>query len=434
MRHMVWWLPFLLAAMAPGGAGANPLPPERMWQVIAIEGKELAGLAPVAGRDLFVYRQAAGGREPVPFQVDERDPQGRFSLPEGPEASQDESPGVLDANDLLVFAARDLGECGAAEDGAVEILARDPVTGQEGCVYVRLLPGAPRATRDDVHYDPVRDIVRTRWYTVGFGPHTPDRFSFVDREGREGPDLLDRVKARVTARLFWGLLRFRRNEDDLTSRVTAWKDGPVRLIRRARLYIRLGFGLPSPELVAEDFLTAETFEGPVAVHLPFDLSYVFGDLEVNIFLDFVRPWSWRVFAEGLDPLSEGCSDGTAVGPAPRTDWFGAVGSGGGFVHVLLVSPGLQGVERRLYLVSDPAPDPPEDAPGNCPGIGYRLTGWRGIGRGTHRMEMVIRAFRNLDPDSARRFLGTLRHPLEIHARRIGGPGRAVVQIRPSGLE
>src|SRR5262249_32002037 len=45
---------------------------------------------------------------PIPFQIDER--RGRkLALPDGPEPTADDKPGVLDADDLVVFMACDAG-------------------------------------------------------------------------------------------------------------------------------------------------------------------------------------------------------------------------------------------------------------------------------------------------------------------------------------
>jgi len=89
------------------------------------------------------------------------------------------------------------------------------------------------------------------------------------------------------------------------------------------------------------------------------------------------------------------------------------GPEGTFVHVLRMSPTLQKIRRRLYVRADSEPDPPEDVAGTCPGVGYTLSEWGGVGRGTHRIEMIIRAFAHFTMGDERRFLATVDHPLDV---------------------
>jgi len=388
------------------------LDPGRDWEVISIEGRRFPVGFRVSTEQLSLLRVTNGALEPAPFQIDERDQNDRFALPDGPAASRDEAPGVFDDNDLLVFAARDLGER-AHVDGAVEIEVSDPLSDHRGWVYLRVGPPITRSSRDDVRYEASSDTIRARDYALGFGQHTPSFFEFAEPGGSPVHNLLDRVKARVTARILWGILQFRRDEEDVTTRVLAWKDGPIRIIRRSQMRIRIGFGLPEPRIVAEDFLTADTFQGPVLVRLPFDLRYVFGDLVVHIFLDFNGLQGYRIFAAGQEPIPVGCGIPVPNLDGVSADWFGMTGPQGTFVHAMRMSPTMRHVHRSLYLLADPGPDLPEGVAGNCPGVGYTLTGWQGVGRGTHRIEMIIHAFKNYEWGDEKPFLESLQHPLQI---------------------
>ena len=420
----------LVAIAAPALAG-SVFEHERAWEVVTVEGRLFPAEFRAAVDKLTVSRVSGGVLQPIPFQIDERDSHGRFALPDGPSASQDESPGVFDENDLLVFAARDVGEQAAVPDAA-EIRVTDPLTGQSGWVYLRRHRDADHteavATHDQVArdtvagstvargavaYDGATDTVHTSWYTLTLGAHTASAFAFVGADGRPGRNLLDRLKARVTAHILWGLIEFRRTEDDITTTVLAWKVGPVRMIRRARLSVNVGYGLSPPKIVMENFLTADTFEGPVVIRLPFDLRYVFGDITMHIYLDFGALDGHRIFTANREPVPVGCGL-----PVPDlndlpADWFGMTGPLGSFVEALRVGRTLQTVQRRLYVTASRTPDPPEGVPGNCPGVGYTLTGWRGIGRGTHQLRLVVRAFDHFTPGDERPFLASFDHPLTV---------------------
>jgi hypothetical protein len=387
----------------------------RGWEVVTLEGREFPSTFRVAAGRLTLWRMTGGELRPIPFQVDERDASGQLALPNGPEPSQDESPGVFDENDLLVFAARDLGDQAPVTDAA-EIQVTDPLTGDHRWAYLRLDAGAPADMPADVEYDAGAHLVRARGYSLTLGTHVPTAFSFRDGNRGYGRNLLDRLKVRVTARVFWGLLQFHRNEEDVTTVLLAWKGGPVRVIQRSQLKVRLGYGLSPPRIVAEDFYTADAFESPIIVRLPFDLRYVFGDLTVRIFLDFDDLHNSRVFADGHRPEPIGCDQ-----PAPdvngiATNWYGVSGPEGTFVQALRVSPTLQTLHSALYAAADPTPDPPERVPGNCPGVGYTLTGWGGMSRGTHQIDMVIRAFEHFAPGDEQAFLASLQHPLVTSVR------------------
>ncbi len=387
----------------------------RGWEVVAVEGREFPTAFRVAVGRLTLWRMTHGTLQPIPFQVDERDESGQLALPNGPEPSQDESPGVFDDNDLLVFAARDLGDQ-ARVANAAEIQATDPLTGTSRWAYVRLDVSTPAAMPADVEYDAGARLVRARAYNLTLGTHVPTAFSFMDGNHTYGRNLLDRLKVRVTAHVFWGLLQFHRNEDDVTTVLLAWKSGPVRLIQRSQLQVRLGYGLSPPKIVAEDFYSADTFESPIIVRLPFDLRYVFGDLTVRIFLDFDDLHDSRIFADGLPPEPIGCDQTAPALNGIATNWFGVTGPEGTFVHALRVSPTLQALHTALYAIADRTPDPPERVPGNCPGVGYTMTEWGGMSRGTHQISMVIRAFEHFMPGDEQAFLASLQNPLVTSVR------------------
>jgi hypothetical protein len=387
----------------------------RGWEVVTVEGREFPAAFRVAGGRLTMWRSKGGALEPMPFQVDERDRNGQLALPDGPQPSHDESPEVFDDNDLLVFVARDLGEH-ATIAGAAEVQVTDPLTGTSRWAYVRVDAGAPADPHADVDYDPATHTVRARRYSLTMGTHTATGFRFMNGNHVYGRNLLDRMKARVTARVLWGLLQFRRNEDDVTATLMAWKAGPVRLVQRTQLGISIGYGLSPPKIVAEESYTADASESPIIVQLPFDLRYVFGDLTVQLFLDFDGLQDARIFAAGREPVPIGCDQAAPDINGIATSWFGVTGVDGTFIHALRLSPTMETVHRALYAVADRAADPPERVPGNCPGVGYTLTNWAGMGHGTHQIDMVIRAFEHFTPGDERGFLASLQQPLVVQVR------------------
>ncbi|MFQ5665211.1 MAG: hypothetical protein ACE5I7_02145 [Candidatus Binatia bacterium] len=387
---------------------------DRQWQVITVEGSQLPAAVGVQTARLGLFASHGEKLEPIPFQIDERDAQGRFALPQGAEPSADDPPGLLDDNDLLVFTAHDLGSR-VAQPAATEIRVHDPLTQRDGWVYVEVFSGpAPRASRDDVDYDPQRDAVAGQRYGVRFGQSVPSYFAFARGKHHEGPNLLNRLRVLAEAKILWGLLRFRRTEDDVSLRVIAYKDGPVRAIRRTRISVHIGFGFQSPSIVADDAFSADAVDGPVVVRLPFSLRYLFADLDVRLVLDFRDLRRYRLIYGESATRAVRCDQSHAAPLADTegADWFAISGPAGTLLHHLRVGPSLRTVRRQLwYAVA--ARKPSDGAPHLCPGIGYRLTGWGDVVRGTHRLGMVMRALPPGSSSQVHEYVEQAAHPLEV---------------------
>ena len=62
-----------------------------------------------------VLAMREGKLAPIPFQIDQINPDGNYVLPEGPATGPSTHPGVLDAKDEIVMMIADLGERANAE-------------------------------------------------------------------------------------------------------------------------------------------------------------------------------------------------------------------------------------------------------------------------------------------------------------------------------
>jgi len=115
-----------------------------------------------------LYRLRAGQWESIPYQIDARDRDGEYVPAEDAEAPDL----VVDADDELVFMARDSGDRAARAvlAPAVEIELRDPLTEDRGWVYVFEFSGLapPRSPRRYVSYDAANDEVRAESYEIGY--------------------------------------------------------------------------------------------------------------------------------------------------------------------------------------------------------------------------------------------------------------------------
>jgi len=257
-------------------------------------------------------------------------------------------------------------------------------------LYVAPDRGLRSSTVDDVDYDPEHDRVHASRYTLGFERPQIGYFAVADGKGNDGPNLLDRLKARVTASVLWGLVRFYRNEDEVQETVLGYRDGPLRVTRRASLEVAIGWGLPVLRFIAEDHFYDDHAEAPVTISLPFSLSYVFGDLDVRIFLDFRGLEGYELRAEGLGErtVRVGAGDESIGSTGLRSTWFTLRRGDTAFLHRIHLGPGLESVEPTFYYAYDPTlSDPPESVRGERPAVGYRMIGWRGVSRGRYELWM-----------------------------------------------
>ena len=415
-----------------GTPRAAEVPTVRFADVVSIVGSEFGrfdGCA-VDRLALLACGDNAGREtcEPVPFQVDEVDAEGHWVLDQGPQPNADEPPGVLDANDRLLFMASDAGDRVGRADlppdtAATEISVHDPLTGEMHWAYlVAYRDRAPRSAHSYVAYDSATDRVRGQRVTLGFRHGVPGYLAVEGTDviagGTAATSLLDRFKVRATATFLWGLIRLSRNEDDVTSEFVAWRQGPIRVVRRQRQWVRIGWGIHSPTFGSYTYFYRDFAELPVSLYLNFPPTYFFGDITVRAFLDFRDLRSWSVL---LPDLSEPIAvDGVmterkeGLNQLPGS-WFALRGPQVTLVQILDVSSSLASVRRSLvYNEASTQRDPPEEVPGEEPAIGYRLDRWEHVSAGAHQLASTSYA---LPPDlDVRQFLAARHVALGVTVR------------------
>jgi hypothetical protein len=330
--------------------------------------------------------------EPVPWQLDERGPDGQLSLESGPFPNPDDPPGVIDENDEIRWMVEDTGKAMRPQEKpagvacGVEIRLAERETGYRGHVYAFVWPDrAPRAARSYVRYDPKRDVITGRRVALGFGGATPQYLTLASAEGEEGANLLDRLKIRVSA-WFLGLIPVSRDESDLTTEFVAWHGGPIRIIRRQRQWVRVGFGIRSPTFGSYTYFYRDFAELPVSLGLNFPPTYFFHRIRIRAALDFRDLRGWKVLGEGMreavpiGSMSE--QDVERLNGLPG-DWFALIGPDVTLVQFLATSPSLVTLKRRLLYTEQRTQQEPEAVTGEMPGIGYMLSDWDGVPAGQH---------------------------------------------------
>jgi hypothetical protein len=377
-------------------------------RIVAISGGRFPSLRGRSSAELRAWAWHGGERRAVPFQIDECDAEGRVVI-----GTADVPPSAARLGPGAVVLLR---SADGADPAPVDAAPTDSVAIEIGehhsprWIYFGHAESLGPSSEDEVDYDPGADRVQALRYTLAFEGPRIGYFAVADGKGRDRGNLIDRLKARVTARVLWGLLTFRRNEDEVKERVLGYRNGPLRVTRRAHLEVEIGWGLPAPQFIAEDYFYADHAEGPVTISLPFSLAYVFGDLDVRIFLDFRNLDGFELLAEALGRRAIPVGEGRTVvdaSDAPNT-WFVLRKGEIAFLHRLRLGPGLDRVESRLYYVYDSQlSDPPESVRGERPAVGYRMTRWNTVSRGRYDIWMdtyILDGASAADPRSALRSL------------------------------
>ena len=364
---------------------------------------------------------------PIPWQLDERDGDGRWALEQGPEPNPDDPPGVLDDNDALAWMAADAGrraqrgELPDVADCVVELEVRHGA--EAGWVYaaVSAASPAPRSTERYVRYDADADRIEGDRVAVGFGAPTPRYLALRGADGRFGPNLLDRLKVRAHAR-FLGFIPLGRDEDDIEYEFAAWRAGPVRVLRREYQWVRLASWLRTPIFETETLMTRDAMTLPVRLRLNFPPTYFFGGIEVQAVLDFRALRGWQVAAAGVAPVVVGDADAGRIDGA-RSDWVALRGPDATLVLELERGESLATLVPSVVYRDAGEAQPPEAVAGESPALGYRLTEWSQIDRGAHWFAAVAYA---LPPDADLAAAARRRvEPIDVLARPLGAaePGR-----------
>lgn len=205
---------------------------DRDLEPVIVSGAKVGAFLGFPVDQLFVYSYSGGVWEQMPAQVDEVTASGAYTTTED---------SVLDANDEIVFMAKDLADQALAGDPITaslgisvpwyEIEVTDPINPtKKGWAYlVGSSTLTPTFTADYVDYDLQFHRIKGATYGLGIAIPRP-YFDYLALNG--GDDILDRTKTRLCFSRTWcpidedHLPGDPQIEDDLI------EDGPVRVIVR----------------------------------------------------------------------------------------------------------------------------------------------------------------------------------------------------------
>ena len=425
--------PSARAAVAHAAPPASTLSAARGYDAVSAQGAELAPLVGRPIRNLRLFAARAAALEPIPFQIDEREgtvpPDAPWVYTLGAYAHADADGGALDANDELVFMARDAGARTATKPAnatlTLELEVRDPTSGELAYAYLASFDQPPPASsRAYVHLDVAADSVNTDNYGLIASTSVPiswSNFTIRDLRGGSSANLLDRYKVRVRALFLLGLVEWRVNEEQLRSVPVGYRDGPIRVIRRVKNSVDAGLGLESAEYLVDNVYYDDAILVPAYVTVPYEPGFFMKDIEIRTSVDFREAMEGWSFTSSRNP-SPARIDGV-MSPEEQaldrgdTDWIVlAKGEQALISRVIRTDPRLARVQRLLYYVDDAArEDEPESKPGQTPGVGFVFSNFAGVTAGSYRTVGEIYVVNGYERGMETRFLDLRSKPLVVTA-------------------
>jgi len=392
-------------------------------------GKDMSALG------LFALKQ--GKVLPIPFQIDEKTTSGEYVFTEGEKKNQDPDP-KFDANDELVFMAFDAGDRTDQVElpdltGAYEIEISDPLG--RGKAWVYLCSFSKIAARSAVDYVKMDYDKATKHFIVTapnyFTKSTADAIIYdylalPKPGGGFGPDLVDQLKIRGIITAFFGTLKIPFNFDQLVkSKVTSWKDGPVRILRRGEGYLEIAEVKIKGSGSAVLFFYPNFFIYPMTIDMPLDLEAALTDMDLQGVTDFSKSaYGWNYYDAQNPPNPQVVLDGK-MSEAEKSlkihfdhDWLCHINGPGNYCHRIIFPQAWSFIAKEVFYLDDAElKDPPESEPGLI-AIGYNFINFVKVKKGPQTYWMHYYFPANFRPGQEWIFMDILDHPLKIEVQKI----------------
>lgn len=393
-------------------------PVGRRYEAVELRGYRLRRLVgtPIDRLGLVAWRD--GRAQPIPVQVDERIGS-RIVMTDGGAAETDDTPGVLDADDTLVFMACDAGDrapTGTPPAAAGrEIRVEDPQSGAVAWAYLVLADSPPRTTRRYVRYDPSQDIVSTAHWRIGCVDALPSFFSLAF-SGIPGPNIVDGLRLRADAVLRSGVARWSITERDGRNTLEGWREGPVRVVRRSRHEVEIGLGIHLTAGILHTSFYGDHVVAPGSLKLPFSPSIFFRDITAVGGVDLQGLDGWRYLAPGVPPdgfLIDGRMDDGERSYTGQGRWFALARPGEAVFVAITMSPELEDLLPLDLLYRDDAglSAPPELVPGSVPFVGVQARAVERLPGGRYRFQLRVLALPGWHVGAETEVLRELEAPL-----------------------
>jgi hypothetical protein len=430
----------MIAATTPLSALAEKKTMQRKDDPVVMECKEMGPLfgSPIKELSLMAWRRDSWS--PIPFQIDQKKPDGSYAYTQGPEASADPDPN-LDADDELVFMAKDSGDRtgGNLPEGArtvMEIELTDPRNNARGWVYLAGFSGsAPRSPDDYIELFIDKAANRRGVLTYEYVGSSPMEGIAIDyiaartaSDGKEGKDVLDRLKIRGELVFPLGVTVPIKADEMMKGEDRAYIDGPVRVLQLSEGYLELG-GINirgTGYMNVEYYVNYNSF--PVYMETPEIPDFLKGlmpQMRLKAFFDFnpdikgshcfspANSYNEDVVLDGsMSAAEQGLDTETHI------DWIAGFGPQGAIVSRLIMGEEVSAkYKKKTYYMDDASiSDPPEDHQG-IQGVGYLLEGEGEYVR-KYSFESIIYFKSELKPENVHEILDILDHPIQVEVTKV----------------
>lgn len=417
-KKYVWLVSLFLAisAWVLSGSAFAGAPEREKWGGRYYEPVEIPGemLAPLLGQKitrLAVFSWQGGEWKPVLFQVDERTPAGQFILTRGPEANGQLANGLLDAQDLVVFMARDSGEKapeGKIPEGADRIVAAelaDPVSGNRSWVY----PVSYKTEAPDFHLPPVSDLREIeegfffKFSTYAYRALVNqvgkkkiptifiNQLQILTEAGGTADNIIDRQKIRGSIRFLGGLIKVPFNEGIVNGGVVAYQPGPVRVLTHSTMYPVFPLGIKGPKFYIDSIMADTLTLTTTIVSVPFDPGALIHDMTLSFSTDLTPAAKGMKFYDSVNQqgyLIDGRMDESEKKfNTAKEDWRLITGPQGTQIQKTSFDPKFLAKGKSSSPYNDDEGDPhlPENFPGDIGAAADQLV-IKGLSAGAYRIE------------------------------------------------
>ena len=403
---------------------------------VVVKGRQVQEFCGEKISQLGLMRWTGKEFQPIPFQVDEKTPEGNFIYPYGKKKNAELGNGKLDPQDELVFMAWDMGPAapeGAKwpEDALKGLQIEAAVNTGKASVYLFSFKSSPPKSPVDYVQSVVeegRDYVKTDKYIFGepVGKGFFDRFYMVTPDGKMGPNYVDRIKGRGHISTMGGLVKMVKGEGDTPADMVAWIDGPVRVVHRMEGGLELALGIKIKLAGGSDNVFYRHYlYTPIFFSLPAGASTFLKGSYMLYTIDFNNNIKGSYY---FDPINSTpvILDGKPSDQKKNLDleshhnWY-AVGGDKANIAVRMVIPEAlkDQIQLTTFFVDDEQEaDPPESEPGrHQPGL--KIAGWFEVppGKYTYVLYYMV-SEQKLTMDNVSTWLDILDHPIKITSQKL----------------
>ncbi len=395
-------------------AGATPAHAQEVLQAssldrpnshVIVRGSRLAKLQGTPLGELRLFAWTGEALSAIPYQIDERTHDEGFAYELGRHPLSDTDQ-LFDANDELVFMAEDVGDrvdtsaISLGQETCSEVRIFDPVTGQQGWVYLlryTTAPPPPSAQRYlTVDWRDGEFAGWTGpWVEVACSSRHGNLFDlaqirFVNADQVAQPNVLDRAKVALSGSYLF--LDIKRAMDEVRAQIISYVQGPIRLVASLRVEAYLIWDHWVRSTRGRLKLYANRLEIEVELELPVPLETK-SRSELRFSLDFlprVGPFKIRTNtnARGIHVDTNMAEElRTLDRSLPR--WIHTSLPTGTLLTTLkLGDPLLSNKRHGMFLESGPREDRPESSPGSYGNVGYTID-LTGLAAGKYGMTLVL---------------------------------------------